>query len=174
VIALRGRACGVIVLAAAAIACGRSREGVIEFDGQPALSVTEDELANYVRWWRDYLTLVDRHRIELEAVTQRVSSKYPLAQTDRSAQDPELLATFERQRRAMQELMNHMPVDGLKMQALRDAVPGVATFDLKGGKAVYVPGHDEIVLAAARKRYGDKFIDWLISRESSIARALSG
>jgi hypothetical protein len=172
VIALR-RACGVIVLAAAAIACGTSREGVIHFAGQPPLAVTEDDLAKYVRWWRDYLTLVQRHRLELDATTQRVAARYPFAQTDRIAQDPELLATLERQRSAMQELMDQTPVDGLKMQALRDAVPGVATFDLEGGKVVYVPGHDEIVLAAARQRYGDKFIDWLLSRESLIARAVA-
>lgn len=170
---MRLRTCAVIALVAAALACGRGREGVVKFDGQRALAVTEDELTRYAAWWRDYLTLVNRNRIEMDAVTRSVSSKYSFADTDRIAQDPELLATLDRQRSAMQELDRRRPVDGLKMQALRDTVPGVATLELQGDKVAYVPGHNEIALAAARQRYGDEFVDWVISRESVIARILS-
>ena len=170
---MRLRKYAVIAFAAAALACGRSREGVIKFGDQPGLVVTEDDLTRYVAWWRDYLTLVNRHRIELDAVTRSVSSKYSPGETDRMSQDPELLATFDRQRSAMQELEGRRPVDGLKMQALRDTVPGVATLEFQGDKVAYVPGHNEIALAAARQRYGDKFVAWVVSREAVIARILS-
>jgi hypothetical protein len=122
-------------------------------------------------WWCDYLTLVNRHLIELDAVKQRVSSKYSFADTYRISEDPELLATLERQRSAMQELDSHRPVDEVKMQALRDTVPGVATHEFQGDKVVYAPGHDEIALAVARNKYGGKFVDWVVSREKMIARA---
>ena len=146
---------------------------MVKFDGQPALVVTEDELTKYVAWWHDYLTLANRNRIEMDAVTRSVSSKYSFGDTDKISQDPELLATLDRQRSAMQELDSRRPVDGLKMQALRDTVPGVATLEFQGDKVAFVPGHNEIALAAARQRYGDKFVDWVISRESVIALILS-
>ena len=49
----------------------------------------------------------------------------------------------------------------------------MATLEHQGDKVVYVPGHDEIALAAARNKYGDKFVDWVVSREKMIARALA-
>jgi len=49
----------------------------------------------------------------------------------------------------------------------------VATLEHQGDKVVYVPGHDEIALAAARNKYGDKFVDWVVWREKMIARALA-
>jgi hypothetical protein len=169
---MRVRTFAGIAIAVVAIACAK-HEGVVKTAGQPELAVTDDELTKYVRWWRDYLTLVNRHLIELDAVRKRVSSKYSFADMNRMSEDPELLATVERQRSAMQELDSHRPVDGLKMQALRDTVPGVATLEYQGDKVVYVPGHDEIALAAARNKYGDKFVDWVVSREKMIARALA-
>jgi hypothetical protein len=170
---MRLRTGAVIALAAAALACGRSQESVVKVDGQPGLAVTEDELTKYVAWWREYLTLVNRHLIEMEAVTRSVSSKYSFADTDKVSQDPVLLATLDRQRSAMQELDSRRPVDGLKMQALRDTVPGVATLEFQSDKVAYVPGHNDIALAAARQKYGDKFVDWIVSREGAIARTLS-
>jgi hypothetical protein len=163
----------VLAIAALAIACSRPREGAVRTDGQTAIRVTDDELAKYVVWWRDYLELVARNQAELEELRQRISSKYSFAETGRISQDPELLATLDRQRSTMQELDNRRPVDGLKMQALRDTVPGVATLEFQRDKVVYVPGRNEIALAAARQKYGDQFVDWIVARESTIARILS-
>jgi hypothetical protein len=163
----------IIAMATLAIACNRNREGVIKAAGQPRISVTDDELAKYVVWWRDYLEVGNRNVVEMNAVSKRVASKYSFADTGRIAQDPELLAASERQRNAMKEVMNRMPVDGVKMDALGETVPGVATLEFQGDKVVYVPGRNEIALAAARKNYGDQFVDWIVARESTIARILS-
>jgi hypothetical protein len=59
------------------------------------------------------------------------------------------------------------------MDALGETVPGVATLEFQGGKVVYVPGRNAIALAAARSKYGDQFVDWIVARESTIARILS-
>jgi hypothetical protein len=161
-----------MAIAVFAIGCNSRREGVIKFGDQTVL-VTDEELTKYVVWWREDLVLVNHNIAEMETVRERVAAKYSFAELERMTQDPELLGTLEGQRSAMQELDNRRPVDGLKMQALRDTVPGVATLEFQGDKVVYVPGRDEIVLAAARKRYGDQFVDWIVARESAIARILS-
>lgn len=118
--------------------------------------MSDDDLRNYVLWLRDYKNLLNRHIGELEA----------------EGSGTDALTLGERHRREMQELNARMPVSGLKLYALRETVAGVATIDIERQKAVFVPGRNEMALASARKKYGNDFVDWIVSNEPMIDRTM--
>jgi hypothetical protein len=103
--------------------------------------VTEADLTAFLEWLRDWKSLTNRHRAELDDVTERVAARYP----------------------AM--------VGGV---ASMTAGPGaLGTMVPLPDGVVYMPGRNETVLAEARMKYGDTFVDWL-AREPLIVETLTG
>lgn len=169
----RLQTCALVLLLAAALACSRSREGVIHVAGRTPIKVTDEELIAYASWLHDYVKLQKEGRIESEEMFGRLSRRDSWAKADGISSDPALLAMVERHRNAMAELERRMPAENAKMQALSETIAGVVTVDLSGRKVELVPGHNEIALTTARQRYGDEFVDWILSREALIVRTVS-
>ena len=142
---------------------------------QPAttsVAVTDDDLTAYLAWWHGWMSLTNRHRAELDAVTERAAAKLSVADTGKIAQDPDLLALLGGQRKEMQAHFDGMR-KGPATQALMGTLPGVGAMFVRPGGMVYVAGRNEAVLAEARRKYGDTFVDWVLARESVILDTLS-
>jgi hypothetical protein len=137
----------------------------------PVVARPDSELTNYLAWQRDWKLLANRHRAELEAESQRMENRYPLRATDSIAQDPGLLALLERQRGEMQLLMVRAP-RGPTAEALNATLLGLGQLMAGPTGMTYVPGRNEAVLSAARAKYGDEFVRWVLARESTIIATL--
>jgi hypothetical protein len=68
--------------------------------------------------------------------------------------------------------MARMP-QGSTVNALQATLPGVGRMLFRPPVMVYEPGRNEVVLSAARAKYGDEFVDWVLARERLIVEALS-
>jgi hypothetical protein len=137
-----------------------------------SVAVTDDDLTAYLAWWHGWMSLTNRHRAEGDAVTERAAAKLSFADTGKIAQDPDLLALIAVQGKEMRAHFNSMP-KGPATQALMGTVPGVGAMVVQTGGIAYVAGRNEVVLAEARKKYGDTFVDWVLARESIIVDTLS-
>ena len=133
---------------------------------------TETELTSYLEWVRDWKHLANRNRAELEVATGTIFARYPSGDEGAAANDPEWLALHARQKQAMQAHMDRMP-SGLIIKALETTLGGVGRMLIGTHSVSYVPGRDEAVLSAARARYGDEFVDWVLAREGVIIGTLS-
>jgi hypothetical protein len=132
---------------------------------------TDDDLMAYVNWYRDWKQLTNRHKAEGDALMQSVAARYSFAETGNIAQDPDLLALLARQRQEMRPLMARAP-GGPTAAAYEATLGGIGQLLPTPNGMVYFPGRNEAVLAAARARYGDKFVDWVLARESKIVATL--
>ena len=63
---------------------------------------TDEELVTYVTWLRDWRELTLRSKAELDAVTEQAAAKLSFGDTDKIAQDPDVLACIARTRRGEQ------------------------------------------------------------------------
>ena len=162
--------------ALAMVGCGTpdstpSSESRMKAPGTSASARPDSELTNYLAWHRDWTLLANRHRAELETESQRIARRYSLRDADRIAADPELLTLLERQRGEMQQLMVHAPV-GPTAAALDVTLPGVGLLVAGSSGMTYVPGRNEAVLTAARARYGEEFVRWVLAHEATIVATL--
>jgi hypothetical protein len=133
---------------------------------------TEEELTSYLEWWRDWKRLTNRNAAELYEVMERVSRKYPRDDTRSLAADPEYLAVYNRHRTEMKSHMDRKP-KGPTATALNATVPALGPIVIHPKAMVYEPRRDEAALAAARAKYGDTFVDWVLAREHIIVQTLS-
>ena len=133
---------------------------------------TDEELTSYLEWLRDWKHLANRNRTELEAGLEPIFARYPSRDPNAVASDPEWLALHRRQAEGMQAHMNRRP-RGLIINALEATLPGVGRMVARTDAMDYVPGRDEAVLSAARARYGNEFVDWVLARERVIVETLS-
>lgn len=170
--ALRRIGAVVAILLTLTPSCSR-KNARLKPDGRQEIGISEDELIKYLVWWREYATLTSHNMAEMKAVSDRIAARYSLGSSDRIAQDPELVAMLERQQVAARDIEARAPLSRPKMEALGETVAGIATLEPKDGGVVFVAGHNEIALASARSKYGDEFVDWVVARESLVARVLS-
>ena len=133
---------------------------------------SDSALTGYLEWHRDWMQLTNQHKAELDAESVRIESRYSLADSYKITQDPELLALLERQRGEMRPLMARAP-RGLTAEALDATLPGLGRVVIGPRAMTYVPGRDEAVLAAARTKYGDEFVSWVLAHESTIVATLA-
>ena len=147
------------------------------------VDVADADLNAYLEWLRDWKSITNRHRAELDEVTERALARLPVFDPDKAVQDPEFLAMLAEQRKDGQALSSRMP-KGPTAEALATMVGGVESMTVGPGAVgtmvpqpngvVYRPGRNEKVLAEARAKYGDTFVDWVLARESLIVETLGG
>ena len=82
------------------------------------------------------------------------------------------MALLDRQRREMHPVAARVP-RGMTAQALEATLPGIGLVVLGPHRITYVPGRNEAILAAARTKYGDKFVSWVLAHEDTIVAVLS-
>jgi len=142
--------------------CRKKTEATAGATGTVAgkMNITDDQITAYLTWTRDWADLAQSHAREASEVAERVARKYSLGDTKGVASDPELLATVERQRTAMQEHMDHNPLSDPQLQAIHAVIDGL------------IPSHDERKLSSARATYGDRFVNRVVARESDIRAVL--
>ena len=133
---------------------------------------SDSVLTSYLEWYRDWMLLTNRHKAEGDAQSERMAARYSYAELDKVTEDPELVAMLARQREEMRPFMTRAP-RGLAAEALEATLPGVGQMVAGPRAMTYVPGRDEAVLAAARAKYGDTFVSWVLSHESTIVATLS-
>jgi hypothetical protein len=130
------------------------------------LTVTDDELAAFTRWQRDYVDLFRQHWEELDAVGKDDPSA---AMRDPKAFEARVAEIAARQAPAMKALLDRVPLKGEKAELVTEATGGIFHVD-RGHKLVIV--RDEVRLDAARRRFGQKPIDDIVAREPLILAAL--
>jgi hypothetical protein len=163
-----------VVVVAATLACrGSDSEIEIHVAGRPPVAVKDAELTAYLAWLREHMAAVNRHRAELEELSDRLSSKYSYAELHKITDDAELRAMVDRQQAAMHELEARSPLSGVKREAFEAAINGVAPREFHPDKMNYARRRDETALAAAAERYGRPFVDWVVARESQIIGILA-
>lgn len=133
---------------------------------------SDSVLTSYLEWHRDWMQLTNRHKAELDAQSERMAARYSFADSDKITGDPELLALLERQRGEMRPLMTRAP-RGLTAEALEATLLGLGRVVAGPRAMTYVPGRDEAALAAARAKYGDTFVSWVLAHESTIVATLA-
>lgn len=136
------------------------------------LAPTDDELMAYLVWGRDWKQLANRNKAELDAVAEQAAAKLSFKDTDKLAQDPELLAVIDRQTKAMKAHLDLAP-RGPMVEAFKAAISGIGSMVPRPDGWVWVSRRDESVLAAARQRYGDEFVGWVLAREATIVATFS-
>jgi hypothetical protein len=161
-------------LTALATACSNKEAAAGRPEQPPTAGAAreDDDLMAYVNWYRDWKLLTNRHKAEGDVLVQSVAAKYSFAETGKIAQDPDLLALLARQRQEMRPLMARAP-GGPTAAAYEATLAGIGQLLPTPHGMVYFPGRNEAVLAAARAKYGDKFVDWVLARESTIVATLS-
>jgi hypothetical protein len=137
-----------------------------------ALAPTDEALMEYLVWTRDWKQLTNRHKEELDRVTEQATAKLAPTDLDKAVEDPDFVATLERQGAAMKAHFAHLP-RGPMANGFQATLEGMGTMLPRPDGYIYVSGRNEETLAKARKRYGDTFVDWVLERESTIATILS-
>jgi hypothetical protein len=126
----------------------------------PSVDITDDQITSFLAWTREWGELAMRHAREGQEVAARVAPKYSMSGTPGMTNDPELRATLDRQRAAIQEHMDRIPLNDAQVKAWKATVAGL------------IPRRDDQVLAAARQKYGDRFVDRVLARERDITATL--
>lgn len=137
----------------------------------PAVAQPDSALMAYLAWQRDWKLLTNRHRAELEVESRRIADQATLSSGNPFAEDPAFRALLDRQRGEMQQLMTRAP-HGLTAEALSATIPGVGQMVVGPMEMTFVPGRDEAVLAAARAKYGEEFVRWVLANERTIVATL--
>lgn len=148
---MRARRAGVALsFVVALIACGGRK-------GTEPVAITDDEVARYVQWVREWGELTKRHVAENDAAAKRAETRYAPFDGNAMSRDPEFLAVLDRHRDEMQQHMNSMPLAGPQLEAFKAVMAGI------------IPRHDEQVLLKAREKYGDKFVDLVLKHEHELS-----
>lgn len=170
----------IVMLSVALVLCGCSSKEheTAAATGSPAattstgtkashITVTDDELNRFLEWVRQDQIQTDRHAQENREIVNKIDSNT----------DPAYAAMVERQRKEMEAMKNAMPVSEEKARALVQTIQGIGGWRADESqievRSVFVPGHSERLLAQARQKYGDEFVDWVLSRESRIVQTLT-
>ena len=138
----------------------------------PRLKPTDEALTTYLTSVHDWMQMTNRHADENEMLMRKLSARYPLSGTGHLAQDPELVAQLNRQREEMAGVVAGAPV-GAMAAALGTTIGGIGQGTLDGGRMTFVVQPNDSALAAARARYGDTFVNWVLARKGRIIAALS-
>jgi hypothetical protein len=167
----------VFTLVALAASCtGResARSGAAAVTYHAARPARSDSaLATWLEWHRDWGRLVNRHRAELDVEVARRAAEHPGVQQRALAVDPDYLAIFNRQREEMREMMARAP-HGLIAEGLAETLLGIGKLTGSSqGTMVFLPGRDDVALSAARAKYGDDFVQWVLSHEAEITSTLA-
>lgn len=173
----RGRAT-LVVHAGLALAAACSKEkapgsvGVTVAPPVPRAVQTDSALTNYVEWNRDWMLLASRHKGELDAEMPGITARHPFRSSYKVTQDTQLLAMLERQRSEMQRHMARAP-RGMTAEALAATLSGLGHSVIEPSGMIWVPGRNESALTAARARYGDAFVAWVLAHERVIVSTLA-
>jgi hypothetical protein len=134
--------------------------------------VSDEELAAFTRWRRDYVELFQRHRAELDAV----GAEDPAAALrDRKAFEARVAEVVAGQAPAMKAMLARQPVMDQKLELLTEAVGGIFHYDYTpSGPYTLVVARDEVRIEAARRRFGKDVVDDIVAREELILAALRG
>ena len=132
---------------------------------------TEEELTSYLEWLRDWRHIVNRNRAEMDVAAESIFARHPTGDVAAIASDPEWLAVQQQLKDRMEAHVDRRSA-GLVLNALAATVRGVGRMVARPHGMDYVPGRDEAVLSAARARYGDEFVDWVLARERLIVETL--
>lgn len=164
----------VVALVTLAASCtgresGRSGAAAVTYRAaRPARS--DSVLATWLEWQRDVSRLVNRHRAELDAEVARRGAAHPGEQL---AVDPDYLAIFDRQRNEMREMTARAP-HGLTAEGLAATLPDIGMLTANSqGTMVFIPRRDDAALSAARAKYGDEFVQWVLGHEAEIRSTLA-
>jgi len=158
------------VIAAVTLAC---RDETPAVERRTARAAQPDSaLTSYIEYYRDWMLLANRHKVELDAEMPAIEARYSHPEAKKLGQDPHFMALIDRQRREMQPVAARAP-RGMTAQALEATLPGIGMLVLGPQRISYVPGHNEAALAAARAKYGDKFVGWVLAHEDTIVTVLS-
>lgn len=137
-----------------------------------ALAPTDEALMGYVEWTRDWKQLTNRHKAELDLVTEQAAARLPLKDLGKAVEDPDFVATLGRQGAEMKAHFAGLP-RGPMADGFQATLEGIGTMLPQPNGYIYVPGRDDARLATARKTYGDEFVDWVLEREATIVAILS-
>jgi hypothetical protein len=149
-----------------------------EIDGSrssaPSLvTISDDEIDSYIAWWRAELDLGRERVREMDELLERLDKKYSLADLDKVQEDPELLAMLERQREEAMERKRNTPIAQEKAEGFDSVLAGLGRTVNREGRTIYEVHHEERALQGARDKYGDEFVDKVLSREDDIAAAMN-
>lgn len=165
--------CIVSALPSLAVACGTEEPaGAARLRAERPKLPTTGELTSYLEWYRDWKHLVNRHRGEGEAAVLLAAAKYPSDSYAKVATDPAFIADHER-RAAEQQAHYAREPKGLTAAALKATIQGIGRMVIRPDGMVYEAGRDEAALAAARAKYGEKFVDWVLAHETVINETLA-
>ena len=102
-----------------------------------------------------------------------LNRKYSFADLDKVQQDPELLAMMARHRQEAMAHQDKRPGAGQVADGFDSVLAGLGRSLNRDGRTVYEVHHDESALRGARGKYGDKFVDKVLSRGNDIAAAMN-
>ena len=143
-------------------------QAVSPIPGHPS-GVSDEELAAFTRWQRDYMDLIRRHRAELEAVG---SDDTNAVLRDPKAFEARVTEVAARQAPVMKAHLDRLPLKGAKAELVTEAIGGIFHFDNATMTLDLIVARDEVRLDAARRRFGSKAIDDIVAREPLILAAL--
>ena len=136
------------------------------------VSISDEEIDGCIAWWRADLDLGRRHLEEMNRFAEGLEAKYTFAEIHKIQEDPELLALLERQREERLEHRRSLQVPREKVDGFESVLAGLGRSLNRDGRTVYEVHHEESALRGARDKYGDEFVDKVLSREDEIAAAL--
>jgi hypothetical protein len=136
--------------------------------GHPS-GVSDEELAAFTRWQRDYMDLFRRHWAELEAVG---SNDPNAALRDPKSFEARVAEVVARQAPVMKAHQDRVPLKGAEAELVTEAIGGIFHFDQATRTLDLVIARDEVRLDAARRRFGKKAIDDIVDREPLVLAAL--
>jgi hypothetical protein len=129
---------------------------------------TDEELMAYLTWMRDWNQLTASNVAEYNATVDRVAANYSLAETDKVAHDPEIVAASARTAEANKAHFDQKP-SGRKIDGTQATLEGLG---LTIAQTDYSGIRNEEALARARRMYGDNLVEWVLEREATIASTL--
>jgi hypothetical protein len=138
----------------------------------PRLKPTDEALTTYLTSVHDWMQMTNRHAEENEMLMRKLSARYRLSGASQLAQDPELVAQLNRQREEMAAVVAGTPV-GPMAAALGTTIGGIGHGTLDGRRMTFLVEPNDSALAAARARYGETFVDWVLARKGRIIATLS-
>jgi hypothetical protein len=150
---------------------GPPRSGVPTSAAGQSFDVSDEELAAFTRWQRDYMDLFRRHREEIDAVG---SDDPSWALRDREGFEAAVAEVVARQVPVMKAHMDVVPLKGEKAELVAEALGGIFHFGTPERHFDLVIARDEVRLEAARRRFGNEPIDDIVAREPLILSALQG
>lgn len=131
---------------------------------------TDADLQQVLEWQRDWKRLVNRHRAELEVLAGKMATQ-PAESWQHIASDPVYLADHER-RAAEQRAHYARRPTGLMASALETTISALGRMVFGPMAVAYQPGRNDSLVAAARAKYGDAFVDWVLAREGVVVQTL--